>query len=149
SITATTQTTLSLSWAASTDNVGVVGYKVYQGTKKIGTTTTTSYLVSGLSCATSYTLGVEAYDAAGNVSPRGTTTASTSACVGGSGGGVSNANLWVATNGSSSCARSATPISFSQAKTGGNVCATMEQACAAAGPGDLVAVKAGAYSADV
>ncbi len=64
----TTQTTTDLSWTASTDNVGVTGYDVYQGASVIGTTSSTSYNVIGLTAATSYTFSVIAKDAAGNVS---------------------------------------------------------------------------------
>jgi acid phosphatase type 7 len=75
-----TGTSISASWSASTDNVGVTGYAVYSGTTKVGSTTATSYTFGGLSCGTSYTFGVEAYDAAGNVSVRAKLTASTDAC---------------------------------------------------------------------
>lgn len=64
----TTQTTTNLSWTASTDNVGVTGYDVYQGTTLKATVTTTSYNVTGLTAATAYTFSVKAKDAAGNVS---------------------------------------------------------------------------------
>ena len=64
----TTQTTTNLSWTASTDNVGVTGYDVYQGATVIGTTASTSYNVTGLTASTAYTFSVKAKDAAGNVS---------------------------------------------------------------------------------
>jgi chitodextrinase len=64
----TTQTTTNLSWTASTDNVGVTGYDVYQGTTLKATVTTTSYTVTGLTAATAYTFSVKAKDAAGNIS---------------------------------------------------------------------------------
>ncbi|MEO8516788.1 MAG: M4 family metallopeptidase, partial [Flavobacterium sp.] len=78
----TTQTTTNLSWTASTDNVGVTGYNVYQGTTLKATVTTTSYAVTGLTASTAYTFSVKAKDAAGNVSAASntvnvTTTAST------------------------------------------------------------------------
>ncbi|MEP0986786.1 S8 family serine peptidase [Ekhidna sp.] len=63
-----TQTTLTLNWNASTDNVGVTGYDVYQGASNIGTVTTTSANITGLSAGTAYTFTVRAKDAAGNVS---------------------------------------------------------------------------------
>src|SRR4029078_13200383 len=44
------------------------------------TTTTTSFSFTGLGCGTSHVLGVQAFDAAGNVSPRSTVTAATNAC---------------------------------------------------------------------
>jgi hypothetical protein len=74
------QTGLTLAWTASTDNVGVTGYDVYAGGLKAGTVSTTSYALTGLSCGTTYTFGVDAHDAAGNTSAAGTVTAQTSAC---------------------------------------------------------------------
>lgn len=64
----TTQTSTNLSWTASTDNVGVTGYDVYQGTTLKATVTTTSYAVTGLTASTAYTFSVKAKDAAGNIS---------------------------------------------------------------------------------
>lgn len=64
----TTQTTTNLSWTASTDNVGVTGYDVYQGTTLKGSSTTTSFAVTGLTASTTYSFTVKAKDAAGNVS---------------------------------------------------------------------------------
>jgi len=63
-----TQTTADLSWNASSDNVEVTGYDVYQGTTNIGTVTGTSAQITGLSAATSYSFSVKAKDAAGNAS---------------------------------------------------------------------------------
>ena len=63
-----TETTLSLSWNASTDNVGVTGYDVYQGGSFVGTTVSTTYSVTGLTVVTSYSFTVRAKDAAGNIS---------------------------------------------------------------------------------
>jgi len=62
------QTTLTLSWTASTDNVGVTGYDVYQGAINLGTVTGTSSNITGLSAGTAYTFTVQARDAAGNIS---------------------------------------------------------------------------------
>ncbi|MFE3867580.1 reprolysin-like metallopeptidase [Flavobacterium sp. LS2P90] len=64
----TTATTTNLSWTASTDNVGVTGYDVYQGATLKATVTTTTYSVAGLTAATAYTFSVKAKDAAGNIS---------------------------------------------------------------------------------
>ena len=63
-----TQTTLTLSWDASTDNIGVTGYDVYNGSSNLGTVTGTSANITGLTASTSYTFTVRARDAAGNVS---------------------------------------------------------------------------------
>ena len=68
SATATTQTTTNLSWTASTDNIGVTGYNVYQNGTLKTTVSTTSYAVTGLTARTAYTFNVKAKDAAGNVS---------------------------------------------------------------------------------
>ena len=48
--------------------MAVTGYDVYRGTTLVGTTTSTSYTVTGLSAATAYSFTVRAKDAAGNVS---------------------------------------------------------------------------------
>lgn len=64
-----TSSSVSLSWTASTDNVGVTGYDVYQGTALVGSTTgATTYTVAGLAASTAYSFTVKAKDAAGNVS---------------------------------------------------------------------------------
>ncbi|MFN8357819.1 MAG: fibronectin type III domain-containing protein [Spirosomataceae bacterium] len=73
---------LVLNWTAATDNVGVAGYQVYQGTTLLASNVTgTSYTVAGLTCATAYNFTVKAFDAAGNVSvASNTASATTSAC---------------------------------------------------------------------
>ena len=63
-----TQTTLTLNWLASTDNVAVTGYDVYQGATLLGSTTGTSTNITGLTAATAYTFSVRAKDAEDNVS---------------------------------------------------------------------------------
>ena len=71
-----------MSWSAATDNVGVTGYALYLNGTKVGTTTGTSYTYTGLTCGTAYTVGLEAFDAAGNASnlTLATGPAATSAC---------------------------------------------------------------------
>jgi fibronectin type 3 domain-containing protein len=66
---------INLSWAASTDNVGVTGYKVERCSgagcsnfSQIGTPTATTYNDTGLTGSTSYSYRVRATDAAGNLS---------------------------------------------------------------------------------
>ncbi|WP_428230842.1 M4 family metallopeptidase [Flavobacterium sp.] len=78
----TTGATTNLTWTASTDNVAVTGYNIYQGTTLKGSSTTTSYTVTGLTALTAYTFTVKAKDAAGNLSAASnavnvTTTAAT------------------------------------------------------------------------
>ncbi len=73
-----TETRVDLSWKASTDNVGVVGYDVLRNGTKIGTvgTTTTAYSDTTAQPSHSYTYTVVAFDAAGNrSSPGGPATA--------------------------------------------------------------------------
>ncbi|MFN8353059.1 MAG: LamG-like jellyroll fold domain-containing protein [Spirosomataceae bacterium] len=65
---AITTSSFTLSWTASTDNVGVSGYDVYRGTTLVGSTTATTFSLTGLSANTSYAITVKAKDAAGNVS---------------------------------------------------------------------------------
>ena len=60
------QTSAQLRWNASSDNVGVTGYGIYIGGAFAGTVTGTSVTVSGLECGRSYSMGVDAVDAAGN-----------------------------------------------------------------------------------
>jgi cellulose 1,4-beta-cellobiosidase len=67
----TTQTSVPLSWTASTDNTGgsgVAGYEVLRGSTVVGTTTSTSYTVTGLTAGTAYSFSVRAKDVAGNTS---------------------------------------------------------------------------------
>jgi uncharacterized lipoprotein YddW (UPF0748 family)/chitodextrinase len=61
-VAASTTSQLSLSWTASTDNLGVTGYKVYRNGSPVGTTTGTSYQDSGLAPNTQYTYTVAALD---------------------------------------------------------------------------------------
>jgi chitodextrinase len=59
---------VDLSWTASTDNVGVVRYKVSRNGTEIGTPTGTSYSDTTVQPNTSYQYSVVAVDAAGNPS---------------------------------------------------------------------------------
>ena len=82
---AITETTATLSWDASTDNVGVVGYEVLQGSTSLGTVTGTSANITGLVENTTYTFNVNAFDAAGNSSSNASVTFTTDAAGGGGG----------------------------------------------------------------
>lgn len=62
------ETTLTLNWNASSDNVGVTGYDVFQGASNLGTVTGTSANITGLTASTAYSFSVRAKDAAGNES---------------------------------------------------------------------------------
>ena len=74
------QTSLALVWDASSDNVGVAGYDVYSNDSFVASPTATGYTLTGLLCGTSYTVAVDAFDAAGNRSAKTTITTSTAAC---------------------------------------------------------------------
>ncbi|SMC90909.1 S8 family serine peptidase [Moheibacter sediminis] len=62
------QTSLTLNWTASSDNVGVTGYDIFSGSTNIGTVTGTTANVTGLTVNTAYSFSVKAKDAVGNVS---------------------------------------------------------------------------------
>lgn len=74
-----TQTSLTLSWTASTDNVGITGYNVYQDGVKLNAApvTITSYEITGLATASTHSFYVQANDAAGNGTNSGTLTITT------------------------------------------------------------------------
>ena len=74
----TTYTATTLTWPAASDNVGVTGYHIYknaEATPCATVTSGTSTTVTGLTPGTSYTFKAEAYDAAGNQSNTGPSTA--------------------------------------------------------------------------
>jgi chitodextrinase len=75
-----TESSLTVSWHASSDNVAVAGYGLYLNGDRVGTTTTLGYVYASLQCDTSYTIAVDAYDAAGNRSGKNERTVSTDAC---------------------------------------------------------------------
>ena len=69
SVSGVSQTAVTLSWSPSTDDVGVAGYRAAHVTaRRSGASPGTNFTFTGLLCATTYTLGVVAFDAAGKVS---------------------------------------------------------------------------------
>ncbi len=68
-VTGHTSSSVSLSWTASTDNVGVTAYQIRQDGTVVATTGGTSVTVTGLAASTAYTFTVTASDAQGNISP--------------------------------------------------------------------------------
>jgi len=56
----------TLSWGASSDNVGVTAYEVSRNGSSLGTTAGTSMSIGGLADGVSYSMAVRACDAAGN-----------------------------------------------------------------------------------
>lgn len=69
-VTNRTKNSISLSWSASTDNVGVTGYRIQRGGVTIATVSanTLSYTSNNLSSGTNFSFTVTAIDDAGNVS---------------------------------------------------------------------------------
>src|SRR5207249_3500803 len=57
-----------LVWSPSTDNVGVVGYKIFRDGMQVATSSTSAYQDTGLSPVTTYKYTVAAFDAVGNTS---------------------------------------------------------------------------------
>jgi chitin-binding protein len=80
-VTSVTTSSVSLSWDASTDNVGVNGYRVYWRTGANSyqsvNTTGTAYTKTGLASGVTYDFYVVATDAGGNVSGNSTTVSGT------------------------------------------------------------------------
>src|SRR5438552_1085719 len=68
---------INLSWAASSDNVGVSGYRVFRDGAQIATTSATSFTNQGLAPSTMYSYAVAAFDAAGNLSARSSPASAT------------------------------------------------------------------------
>jgi hypothetical protein len=68
--TAISSSQIDLSWTASIDNVAVAGYHVYCNKKQIGTTSDTSYQITGLRPSKTYKFSVAAFDGAGNISQK-------------------------------------------------------------------------------
>ncbi len=64
----TTYTNVGLSWTAATDNVAVTSYKIFADGVQIGTSTTPTFLATGLLPSTTYNITVSARDGAGNES---------------------------------------------------------------------------------
>lgn len=70
-----TATTVGLSWPASTDNIGVVGYDVYRATgtsggsfAPVGSSVSPSFTDTGVAAGTAYRYQARARDSAGNTS---------------------------------------------------------------------------------
>jgi chitodextrinase len=61
-------TSFTLDWMASTDNVGVVGYRLYQDGTLIDSTANLTFDLTGLTPSTTYGMQVQAYDSSGNYS---------------------------------------------------------------------------------
>jgi hypothetical protein len=132
SASAISSSQINLSWTASTDNVGVAGYKIFRNGSQVGTSATNSYNDTGLAASTNYTYTVSAYDAAGNNSAQSASANATTQSGGTSGGGSATLENW----GDSPVA---TWSDASGGSSGTNVVTTTANIHAA---GDLVAIAA-------
>ena len=77
-VTGTTNSSVSLSWTASS---GATSYAVYRNGVNVGTTSSTTYTDTGLSASTSYTYDVTATDSAGTSAASSTVTGTTTSSV--------------------------------------------------------------------
>ena len=59
---------IDLRWTASTDNVAVIGYRIYRNDVEIGESATTNYSAIGLTQNTTYSFYIRAIDGFGNLS---------------------------------------------------------------------------------
>ncbi|HSY26228.1 MAG TPA: hypothetical protein VK832_01890, partial [Burkholderiaceae bacterium] len=73
-VSGTTNSSISLSWSAST---GATSYQVYRNGASVGSSTSTSYTDTGLSASTSYTYDVTAINSAGTSAASSTVTGMT------------------------------------------------------------------------
>ncbi len=70
---------VTLTWNASTDNIAVADYRVFRNGALVATVASPGYVDSGLAAATTYNYAIDARDAAGNVSGQATTSVTTNA----------------------------------------------------------------------
>ncbi len=107
---------IDLSWTASTDNIGVTGYRIYRdgASTPIATVTTTSFADTGLGAGTTHQYQVTAVDAANNESAPSNQASATT----GSGGTGSSPTLVQTAAGTSATSLTAT---FPGATTAGHL----------------------------
>ncbi|MGW4526695.1 chitinase [Amycolatopsis sp. NPDC004378] len=74
-----TTNSIALTWGASAGTV--TGYRVYEGSTVVATTSGTSATVSGLGACTTHSYAVAAYNGAGESPKSATTSATTTGCV--------------------------------------------------------------------
>ncbi len=100
-------TTATLSWSASSDNIGVTAYEVFKNNSLQATVATgTSYAITGLTAGTTYNYTITAKDTAGNTSVQSTSLTITTL---GSGGTPTTGGHW---------AKTGTVISYAGGKVG-------------------------------
>ncbi|MEP6710994.1 MAG: fibronectin type III domain-containing protein [Ferruginibacter sp.] len=78
-VTSSDRSSVSLSWDASTDDVGVTKYEIYINSVKTYVTANTSFKVNNLTALQTYGFYVKALDATGNISPASNQVSGTAA----------------------------------------------------------------------
>jgi hypothetical protein len=88
SATAKSATSVTVTWAPSTDNVGVAGYDVYRGGVNVATVGggVKSFTDTGVKANTTYSYTVDAFDAVPNTSGKSAAVSVTTPKAGGAGG---------------------------------------------------------------
>jgi hypothetical protein len=124
------QTSVSLGWTASTDNLAVTGYTVLRDGVQVGTTAATALTVSGFAGCTTTTFTLTARDAAGNTSAAGNPLTVTTA-------GCPAAGVFVAPGGSDAAGNTCT--------TPASPCRRFQAAFDRAAAGAVVEVAGGTY----
>jgi chitodextrinase len=77
SLSSVSTSTITLSYAASTDNVAVSYYRIYRNNALVATTSSLTYTSTGLTPSTTYSFNVSALDTSGNTSATSTTVSTT------------------------------------------------------------------------
>jgi hypothetical protein len=90
---AASSTQVSLRWNASTDNIGVSGYKIFRNSTQIASASSLSFTDSSVAPGSSNSYFVRAYDAAGNTSPASSTASVTTPPTSGGGGSTGGTEL--------------------------------------------------------
>jgi endoglucanase len=81
-VTATTSSSVSLAWDASTDDVsGVTGYQVFRGSTQVGSPTGLTFTDTSLTASTTYSYTVRAVDATAKVSSASSAVSATTQAV--------------------------------------------------------------------
>jgi hypothetical protein len=75
--TAVSSSQINLSWNASTDDIGVEGYRIFRDSAILATTTSLFYSDTGLTASTTYEYTVEAFDAVPKYSGQSAAASST------------------------------------------------------------------------
>ena len=65
-----TQTSATLNWNASTDNVSIAGYYIYDNNEQVASTDSNTYTFSNLTPGTKYRFSISAVDGYGNISDK-------------------------------------------------------------------------------